>query len=367
MTYIEKQALKRKKHLDEYKKKNSKPLSKYSKLKEEKEKLLNSDVTLEDKQKFKTYFRTVVFPSLNLTQKEVLFTQSDNLNIDNFIENNFIKSELYDNYTKYQRSNLYRDYIQNINFDIIQFITKKDILNEKSIFYSDLMYFSSLIKINIIEEILQLSYANRKEYNIDLSINTKRIISKHINLKLNYNNKYYFELKRRIETLLKVEIRKLLIDSFYNYEEWNTLMAIELLNDKLYLYKKLITVFKDMIKQKKSQLTLDKEEKQVDKQNKLVHSLIKNQNADNVFYYLKIIYKNTPYYKIGITRHSVVERYSSYTNNDYTILYEERVDGAIRFEEMLKEKFKKDLFHLALLGTKGTEIFDRDILELDIH
>ncbi len=60
------------------------------------------------------------------------------------------------------------------------------------------------------------------------------------------------------------------------------------------------------------------------------------------------------------------DRYGNEYNKIEKILYDKRIDGAIRIEKEIKEKFKKDIFPLAYLNNGGhTETFDKDILDLD--
>jgi len=91
---------------------------------------------------------------------------------------------------------------------------------------------------------------------------------------------------------------------------------------------------------------------------------IEHAEADNVLYYLRISYKNRYYYKIGVTTNSVEERYKG-IEGEYKILYEKRLINAKKIESQIKNDFIDDNFKLALLGTSGTEIYDRDILNLD--
>ena len=80
-------------------------------------------------------------------------------------------------------------------------------------------------------------------------------------------------------------------------------------------------------------------------------------------YYLRVEFKGKPYYKIGITKNTVEERYKSY--NNYVVLYDKIITKAETIENQIKEEFKEDIFPIALLGTMGTEFFDRDVLGLD--
>ncbi|WP_418640591.1 hypothetical protein [Sulfurimonas sp. ST-27] len=205
------------------------------------------------------------------------------------------------------------------------------------------------------------------------------------------SNKLYIKEQKRLKTLNDLSNKQLItvdktkkdiilktrfLHATYKASVKECLMAMKNANNDISRARKLLEQNnKEKIIDKSRILTNKDVESEMDKMNftiinseikqeSLIQKLVINPNADHIFYYLKILYKNKAYYKIGITRHSVKDRYSS-RNDRYIILYEQRVDGAIKFEEMLKQKFKKDLFHLALLGTKGTEIFDKDILCLD--
>jgi len=80
-------------------------------------------------------------------------------------------------------------------------------------------------------------------------------------------------------------------------------------------------------------------------------------------YYLRVEFKGKLYYKIGITKNTIEERYKSY--NNYVVLYDKIITKAETVENQIKEEFKEDIFPIALLGTMGTEFFDRDVLGLD--
>lgn len=103
-----------------------------------------------------------------------------------------------------------------------------------------------------------------------------------------------------------------------------------------------------------------------DEKNKITDNFVINENADNRFYYFRFIFKGIPYYKIGITSQSLKDRYKKDYKKIEKILYNEKIDGAMKIEKELKERFKESIFPLAYLNGGGhTEIFDRDILELD--
>ena len=91
-----------------------------------------------------------------------------------------------------------------------------------------------------------------------------------------------------------------------------------------------------------------------------------NKNADNRLYYFRFIFKGKKYYKIGITSQTLKNRYGKDYNKIDKVLYNEKIDGAIKVERDIKKQFNDDVFPLAYLNGGGqTETFDRDILELD--
>jgi len=94
---------------------------------------------------------------------------------------------------------------------------------------------------------------------------------------------------------------------------------------------------------------------------------VKNTNADNRLYYFRFIYKGKKYYKIGITSRTLRERYGQEYSKIDKILYDERIDGAMKAEKEIKIKYKNDIFSLAYFNKGGhTEIFDKDVLKLDV-
>jgi len=98
----------------------------------------------------------------------------------------------------------------------------------------------------------------------------------------------------------------------------------------------------------------------------IVDKFIKNSNADNRLYYFRFIFKNKVYYKLGITSQTLKERYGSEYKKIDKILYDEKIDSAIKIEKKLKNEYKDDIFPLKYFNDSGhTEIFDRDILNLD--
>jgi len=98
------------------------------------------------------------------------------------------------------------------------------------------------------------------------------------------------------------------------------------------------------------------------------YGIRRNIDADNIFYYFSFVYKDNKYYKLGITSQTLQERYGKDYFKINKILYNEKIDSAIRIEKELKQNFKEDIFPLKFFNDGGhTEIFDRDILEIDIE
>ncbi len=107
-------------------------------------------------------------------------------------------------------------------------------------------------------------------------------------------------------------------------------------------------------------------ERKIKRINLIVDSFVENPNADNRFYYFKFIFKNRTYYKLGITSQTIKERYGSDYYKIDKMLYDKKIDGAIKIEQELKDKFKEHNFPLRFFNDAGhTEIYDKDILELD--
>ena len=100
---------------------------------------------------------------------------------------------------------------------------------------------------------------------------------------------------------------------------------------------------------------------------KIIDDFVKNKNADNRLYYFRFIFKNKKYYKLGITSQTLRERYGSDFKKIDRILYDEKIDNAIKIEKDLKSRFSNEIFPLIYFNDGGhTEIFDSDILNLDI-
>jgi len=100
---------------------------------------------------------------------------------------------------------------------------------------------------------------------------------------------------------------------------------------------------------------------------KITDDFVKNKNADNRLYYFRFIFKNKKYYKLGITSQTLKERYGSNYKKIDKVLYDEKIDNAIKIEKDLKKRFSNEIFPLKYFNDGGhTEIFDSDILDLDI-
>lgn len=104
----------------------------------------------------------------------------------------------------------------------------------------------------------------------------------------------------------------------------------------------------------------------VTKKRSMIDGFVENPNADNRLYYFRFIFKGLKYYKIGITSQTLEKRYSTDYAKIDKILYDKKIDGAIKIESEIKEKFKDAIFPLAYLNGGGhTETFDKDVLGLD--
>ena len=91
------------------------------------------------------------------------------------------------------------------------------------------------------------------------------------------------------------------------------------------------------------------------------------EGGETTLYYLRLVFKGKKYYKIGITFHSVQDRYKG---NDFKIidkiLYEKKLTHAKTIEQQIINYFKEHSFPLAILSSGQTEIFDIDVLKLDV-
>jgi hypothetical protein len=96
-----------------------------------------------------------------------------------------------------------------------------------------------------------------------------------------------------------------------------------------------------------------------------IHSLELNENADFLLYYIRYKYNNRFFYKIGVTRNSLEERFGKDLVLIDKVLFCKRVVGALNFEKKAKKIYKNNVFPLALIKNGNTEIFDIDVLQID--
>ena len=84
-------------------------------------------------------------------------------------------------------------------------------------------------------------------------------------------------------------------------------------------------------------------------------------------YYLKTFNEfGLARYKVGITVNDVEKRYAG-QQNKYEILFEKRIANARQIENEVIKFYKQYITDEPLLKTKGSEIFDRDVLKLDME
>ena len=90
------------------------------------------------------------------------------------------------------------------------------------------------------------------------------------------------------------------------------------------------------------------------------------EGGNTTLYYLKTTNKRGQIrYKVGITKRDLKKRYGRKNSIKYEILMEKRIIRAKSVEKKIKREFKSSVTNEKLLGTKGTEIFSNDILDLD--
>lgn len=104
------------------------------------------------------------------------------------------------------------------------------------------------------------------------------------------------------------------------------------------------------------------------KQEVVFNNFTINPDADFVLYYIRIKHNNRIFYKIGITTNSVNKRYGGDYSKIDKIIYEKRVVGALKIEKDIKERYRDNLFPLAIFkqANGATEIFDKDVIGLDV-
>lgn len=96
------------------------------------------------------------------------------------------------------------------------------------------------------------------------------------------------------------------------------------------------------------------------------YKIVKNDNADNRFYYFRFVFQNKKYYKLGITSQTLQERYGGEYLKIDKVLYDKKIDGAIKLEKLIKKEYQNNIFPLKFFNDSGhTEIFSDDILKLD--
>ena len=86
-------------------------------------------------------------------------------------------------------------------------------------------------------------------------------------------------------------------------------------------------------------------------------------------YYVKIVFENLTYYKIGVTNRSVEERFEQdRRNKEITIIHEwkfERGQDALDLERLLLKTHPRVSVDNFLVNGGNTELFEYDVLELD--
>ena len=92
---------------------------------------------------------------------------------------------------------------------------------------------------------------------------------------------------------------------------------------------------------------------------------IQEDISGDILYFIEMEYKGSKYYKVGITRNSINERYSTKERKHFTrILYNKRIKNTLYIEQKILRVFKDDLFPLHILKSGYTEIFDKNILNI---
>lgn len=112
---------------------------------------------------------------------------------------------------------------------------------------------------------------------------------------------------------------------------------------------------------------LHKEQRMHNKQNNVFNSFNPIEGGETTLYYLRLVFKGKRYYKIGVTINSVSSRYKT-TDFKFIdkILYEKKITHANTIEQQIIKRFKEQAFPLAILSSGQTEMFDVDVLQLDI-
>ena len=91
------------------------------------------------------------------------------------------------------------------------------------------------------------------------------------------------------------------------------------------------------------------------------------EGGETTLYYLRLVFKGKNYYKIGVTINDVTSRYNF---KDFRvidkILYEKKLTHANTIEKAILKEFNEHIFPLGILSSGATEIFDVDVLKMDI-
>ena len=178
-------------------------------------------------------------------------------------------------------------------------------------------------------------------------------------------NEIFYNISIEIFKVEKYVFNKIQFKYYYQEYDVSKLNFYEL---KLLINSKLKSVFYSRIKKMayRNPIDISIKNKSVAKRKNITDEFIKNENADNRLYYFRFSFKGKKYYKIGITSQTLEARYGKDYSKIEQILFNAKIDGALKIEKEIKERFKDDIFPLAYLNDGGhTETFDRDILELD--
>ena len=105
---------------------------------------------------------------------------------------------------------------------------------------------------------------------------------------------------------------------------------------------------------------------------RLKNRLNVNFGGDTSLYYFSFSIKGEKYYKIGITKYSVYERYKDLDGSNYKaidkIFFDTKIKDAKKIERLILQTFRNDLaMNRDLLARKGgySEVFTSDVLDLD--
>ena len=91
------------------------------------------------------------------------------------------------------------------------------------------------------------------------------------------------------------------------------------------------------------------------------------EGGETSLYYLRLRFKGKAYYKVGVTLRDVKSRY---TKKDLQfiekIIYEKKLTHANTIEQKILKDYQNSIFPLAILSSGHSEVFDYDVLGLDI-